>query len=519
MALPAVDYRQSQATQWQGEYTQHLHKRLQVSLTYVRTSSKAQVRAHLRSFLTLLDETRRYPEFYDLCLELIDALHPLPLRWGSGDVWQSHLRFALEHEQNEERRAIYHNALAEIYWLRGEFEQAIAQAQIILAAKEVPATETAYAIRLLFNVYRSLDKGEQADRMLEQYGVSFHLSQPARQVPAHQAQAWLILNLCQLEVLREQARIDEALQLDEDMLRLDEQISHPNPLLTAEMVTTRSTLLWMKGTFQRAVSDLLHAIDLYEQAEDAFNAQALQSNLGLVYWSMGEFQRAESCLQAAILFYRKTGARQLITYDLGNLGLVYFACGHLQAALKQTREHIAHAQKIGFLSEQYRGRRNLGTILYYFENYAEALEEVTSNDDYYVQRGIREGYFVDFVWSACCHYQLGQKEIAFTKIHRAIAWAEEHGSHLLACVSHRTLAYFLPYEEKLPHLERCIELSQTLEKKFEKAAVLLTIAQVLPADRRQQTWQAGVDLLNEMGATAWLEGHSIDDPPYLPPLV
>ena len=516
MTLPASAYRQIEAERWQNDYHQHLHQRLHATLNYIHTSSRAEIHSHLRSFLTLLNEARRYPDLNSLILEGTAALHPLPLRRGFGYLWQSHLSFALQHESDDGQRAVYHNALAEIYFFSGAFEQAIAESRAAQLLKHIPPAQTARAGHMLFNCYRSMGKPDQADHLLDELAEKFHLMQNIHQIEKSNALSWLILKQNQLEQLREQGKTEEALSLVNDMLWLNNQLGSPDATLTADLTTRRSTLLWMRGAFQDAVNDLLHAIDLYNSEEDIFNAEGLQSNLGLVYWSMGELKRAEDSLQSSIAFYRKTGAQQLITHDIGNMGLVHFARGHLQKALDTTREHIAHAKKIGFISEYNRGLRNLGLILYYFGEYEQALVELSSNQEYYERHGMREGYVIDFVWSACCYYQLGQTERAIADIRNVVEWTMENNLPIMESVVRRSLAYFLPLEEKLPQLERSLALLQTQEKKLEKAAVLLTMAQVMPDEEKELTWQAGVELITHIGAEAWLEGHSIENPPYIP---
>ncbi|MDX9864358.1 MAG: tetratricopeptide repeat protein [Anaerolineaceae bacterium] len=516
MGLPASAYRQTEAARWQNDYHQHLHQRLQATLQYVRNKPYAQLRAHLRSLLATLDEARRYPDLIPFSLELIAGLHPLPLRWGYGHLWQTHLNFALQQVGEDEQLAVYHNALAEIHFFSGAFDQAIAKAQAVLSLNVDLPDQAARAGHMLFNCYRSMGKPDQADHILAELAEKFPLADDIQQLDKGNALGWLILNQCQLELLREQGKTEDALTLVDQMLVLDSQLGSPDAILTAELTTRRSTLLWMRGAFHDAVSDLLHAIDLYNSEEDVFNAEGLQSNLGLVYWSMGELKRAETSLQSSINFYRKTGAQQLITYDIGNMGLVHFARGHLQKALDTIHEHMAHAKKIGFVSEYNRGQRNLGLVLYYFGKYEQALVELNSNQKYYERRGLREGYIIDFVWQACCYYQLGQTERAITNIRRIVEWTIENNLPIMESVVRRSLAYFLPLEEKLPHLERSLALLQTQEKILEKAAVLLTMAQVMDDREKQPTWQAGVELLIQIGAEAWLEGHSIEDPPYLP---
>lgn len=516
MTLPAGDYRQTEAARWQDKYYQHIQKRLHATLKYVDNTPYEQVRNHLRSLLTTLDEARRYPDLNKLNLEVISALHPLPLRWGFGYLWQSHLNFALEQESDDEQQSIYRNALAEILFFSGAFEQAMTESRAVLALEHAPSSQTARAGRMLFNCYRSMAKPGKADQILEKLADSFHLGQDIHQIDKSNALDWLVLKQCQLEQLREKGKAEDALALVNDMLWLDEKQGSPDAILTADLTTHRSTMFWMRGSFQAAVDDLLHAIELYRSEEDVFNAESLQSNLGLVYWSMGELKKAETSLQSSISFYQKTGAEQLITYDIGNMGLVHFARGHLQKALDTTREHIAHAKKIGFVSEYNRGQRNLGLVLYCLGEYEQALVKLNSNQEYYERRGLREGYVIDFVWSACCYYQLGQTERAIADIRKVVEWTMENDLPVMESVVRRSLAYFLPLEEKLPQLERSLALLQAQEKLLEKAAVLLTMAQVMPDGKREQTWQAGVDLLILIGAEAWLESHSIDNPPYIP---
>ena len=518
MTLTASVYRQNEAARWQNDYHQHLRQRLNTTLNYVRNTPHPQVRAHLRSLLATLDEARRYPDLNPVTLELIAALHPLPLRWGFGYLWQSHLSFAVQQECDARQQAAYHNALAEIYFINGAFAEAIREAQAVFAAPLQEQPQTARACRTLFSCYRSMGTPEWGDRLIQEKRNAFHLDLDAHQVPVENTDGWLILNLCQLELLREQGRNKDALDLVNEMIWLDERRNAPDALLTADMVTRRSTLLWMNGFFQRAVDDILHAIELYHSAEDVFNAEGLQSNLGLVYWSMGEYKLAEKSMQAAIQFYRKSGADQLVTHDLGNLGLLYFARGQLQAALDQTRLHIAHAEKIGFVAEYNRGLRNLGIILVYFQDYEHALKVLETNEEYFAQRGLREGYMIDFVWRAYCYDQMGQKDRALRDIRKVVEWSVENEMVMMEAVSRRSLAFLLPREEKLSHLQRCMELSKRHEKQLEKAAVLLTMAQVMPQEHRQQTWQAGVDLLHKIGAEAWLQDRSIENPPYIPTL-
>ena len=520
--LPAHDAHASLQQHWQGEYARHLRQRLTRSLDYLGQSPRAEVRAHLRSFLALLNETRRYPHLNGEALRLIARLHPLPVRWGLGYLWEPQLRFALEHTPLAlaDARAEYHCDLGDVYLFGGQFEKAIQQAEAVLAAPSLPLTLAARAVRILFTCLRSTGTPNQADDWIERSRPLFQADQPASEVPPALAQAWLRFNQCQLELLREQGKIDPALDLVEQMIWLNQREDARDPVLTADLLTHRSTLLWVRARYPESVADLQAAVDLYRREDDHFNAESLSSNLGLVYWTMGELDRAEASLRAAIRYYRKTGSQQLLTYDIGNLGLVHFARGELEDALRQTEEHIRHSLNINFISEYNRGRRNLGTILIYFGRIAEAIRELNACHAYYEKRGSRDGYALDVVWLARCEYLLGEREKARQMAAAILKESIQRGSVLLEQVTLRCLADFLPPGERKVLLERSLELARANNRRLEEAASLLALAAAsAPADQGLKHWEAGARLLVEMGAETWLEDRSPENPPFIPLLL
>jgi tetratricopeptide (TPR) repeat protein len=317
--------------------------------------------------------------------------------------------------------------------------------------------------------------------------------------------------------MRERGQHEQALRLAEDMLWLDERQGSPDGSLTADLLTHRSTLLWAQGHYSEAAADLQRAVRLYHGQEDQFNAESLQSNLGLVYWTMGDLDAAEKSLQASISYYRKTGSDQLITFDIGNLGLVYFARGELDQALKLTREHIEHAQKLSFISEYNRGLRNLGTVLYYYGEYQEAIRVLTICHSYYEKRGSRPAYWLDVVWLGLCRGALGEHEKGLGMVREVLQRSRDLGSQVLEQVTLRSLAYFSPPEARREILQRSLELALATDRKLEQAAVYLMLAGT--SDGEPQDWLAGCDLLRQIGAEKWLVGYSIENPPFIPLLI
>lgn len=516
---PGTDHHNDSQPNWVNEYIRQLEWQLNRTAEYVTSDAPADVRRHGRSYLTLLQESHHYAKLTPDALNLIAQLHPLPVRWGWGHLWEAELRFALEHtpEDNIPLLAAYHCGLVDIYLPVGRFEDAVLQAKSVLAMDGVPAVLGARAVRSLFTCYRSTGQHSIADQLMREASHQFNGDLPAESVPAENAQGWLIYNQSQLELLREQGKIDEGLELVEQMIRLDHSLGRHDPLLTADLVTHRSTLLWNRARYHESVTDLRTAMELYSAGGDPFNAESLQSNLGLVYWTMGELDLAEKSLQQAINYYRQTGSDQLITYDLGNLGLTYFARGNLPDALRLTEEHIAHAQALNFITEANRGRRNLGTVLVYLDRTAEAVDELTAMNNYFKERGSRYGFLLDFLWLALCYKAQGDEEKGKAEALKVFDWCQKNDAPVLHQLALRCLAYFLPLKEQAPLLRQSLELARQLNRSLEAAAVLLMLGRAADdTDQGLEYWQSGSDLMTRMGAGAWLEGHSLEDPPFYP---
>jgi tetratricopeptide (TPR) repeat protein len=506
---------------WRAEYGRQLDLRVDRSLSALDSASTAWVRTHIHSFVTLLHETHRYPNLTPKALALISRLHPLPLRWGLGHLWEAELRFALDHirQHRPDLAAEYRCSLGDVYLFRGQFEAAIAQAEAALGAPGAPMAQAARAARILFTCYRADGRPHKADDLMDEVCARFLGDRPAGDVPVNAAQAWLKYQQSRLEQLRERGEVDRALALAQEMILLDRREGASDPALTADLYTHRSTLLWVRSRYPEAVSDLKQAKELYEQAGDPFNARALDSNLGLVYWTMGELDLAETTMLAAIRFFRETGSDHLLTYDIANLGLVYFARGDLDAALRLTREHIALAQEINFVHEVHRGRRNLGTILYYVGDYAASMAETAASHAYYEKRGSRDAHALDVLWLALCHHALGEPDKALRLARETLERAAALRSRVLEQLTWRCLAEFLPLEAREAPLRRSLALALEMNRKQEEAAVRLALAGISTGERRVQEWQAGAAILSAIGAEKWLAGRSPDAPPFLPLLL
>lgn len=507
----------AEKSRWQKEYRSLISQRLQASAEYYKNHSAEQNKAHLRSFLTILEEAHRYDQLTGGILELIACLHPLPLRLGYGSRWEPELRFAYKHTHDPAARLDYLTDLAENALAQGNFDRAITDARKGMKTSGSDMSRKAHFCRILFNAYLAAGKNSQAKKLITSNSSVFQSARNWKEIPNVDALGWLYFNQCRLKLLREQGKVNEALELANDMIQLNNRICNPLDELSAALLTDRSTLLWVRTRFKEALNDLQRAIELYNSINDQFNAEGLQSNLGLIYWSMGEFDRSERSLNKVIDFWQRTGAIHLITYDIGNLGLVYFCQGRLDLAEQKLQQHIEHARKIGIKGEEYRGLSNLADLHYYFGEYTKTLEEHIEADKFSKKYGARDGFMISKLWVGMCQYQLGEKTAAIRKMRQVVHWCQTNDVKMLEGPALRCLAHHLPPHKRNSYLKRALQLARIQDRKLEEAGSLLQLAQVADTFKEKQDyWDAGVALLQSMGASAWLEGHSIQNPPLLP---
>ncbi len=507
---------QAQTAFWRTEYERLLERRLEASIRYMRLNPQDNVKLHLRSLLALIDEAQRYRSLNSLTLDLIHLLNPLPIQWGMGSLWLHNLQFAAPKTTRISERYSYLADIADIEIANGSFDTCLDAAGQVLAGQRSDPILAARACRTKFIALRSLGRADDADQLLQSQQSRFNRPHGKRADPRH-ARAWIIYSQSKLELLREQGKIDEAFYLVQQMLELDAQSGSHDPGFTGELLTLRSTLLWGKGDFRASIEDLKLAIDKYTRLNDTFHAVSLHSNLGLVYWSMGELDRAEESLNTAINYYRKTGAAQLVTSDLGNLGLVYFARGNLSRAQELFNEQIDLARRISYLTEYYRGIDNFADVNYYLGHYQKLIDMHEQNSTYIRSRGRREGYGVGILWIACAEYRQGYTAGALDKIHEVLEYAKTNRHPSLEGLACRCLAQFLPLEQREPLLLKALDISRSQGKLLDEAASYLALAQVQASvEPGESTWQKGAELLERIGAAAWVEGHSAADPPFIP---
>jgi hypothetical protein len=92
--------------------------------------------------------------------------------------------------------------------------------------------------------------------------------------------------------------------------------------------------------------------------------------------------------------------------------------------------------------------------------------------------------------------------------------AEEADSEVLEMFVLRYTAYLKSGAEKADYLARALALARANRRRIDEADCLFALAQIAQSPEAQrQLWGEAVGILKQIGATAWLDSITLDNPP------
>ncbi len=511
-----VDWSKEQQ-RWQTAYAGHLRGNLEQAVHYVRSTPPQVVRDHFPSLLAMLQDARSLSEALPEIIALVDALHPWPLRWGHWNAWEEQIVYVLEHatDLNDERRATFLMHLGQVYISTGRttlaedtWKQAVQLAKRAQALTLLSDLVYYQAATLWFQKEDGLETFE----MLKQY-LNTHTKVLSTFEKVH-IQARLALSNA---YLKRRAGGGVSLAQEIDLAIQQVQRYCPDELdLLAELYTMQGTLLWDIEHFQESIASLEHALTHFESLNDLFSVTGVHGNMGLVYWSMYALDDAEVHLRFAVRNAEHLGARYRLVVDVGNLGLVALARGDLSLAERYLQRQYLLAQRSGNQHESKRASGNLGIVYYHQGRYDLAFPILMKGYTYMRTQGILSAWCIYAIHLGLYYMDTGNSSKGLSLLQEAIDIARDLKSDVLLGLSLRAQALFSPPEEAASLLNRALEIARTLHRSFDEAASLLLLARLTPDKaERKRLWRAGVEILKCLKADAWLEGHSIENPPVL----
>lgn len=520
--IPAPLLTHDERQRWTLAFGDHLAERLRWLAGYVNEHRRqpAQLKPYADSLIALIRQAYPYPALARPVVNLILALHPLPERWGYWTAWEEVLQTGADIAASQAWQPQQAELLAyqaQLLWSCYRCDEAVAVGRRALSIAEAAGAVRPLGIAggALVSSLGVLGQVAAAEEVLAELLQKTAFLRPTA-IEADYDAAMLALENSLALLLRQQGRQDEAIAATQRMVQRVAGKTHISPYRLGDIYVEQSTMLWAGGHYQTAVHALQTAIALFEQVEDTTAAVFARGNLGLVYWSMARYVLAEQGMQQCAAYCEQVNARWRLVNEIGNLAVVYLGQGKLRRALHYAHRHLDLAQRTGHTREVSRAKLNQGAILVYLGEYEAARQELEESLARVTGEGRQELIAAVQLDLSLCYAGLGQHEAAYDMAQQAYTRAMEMSFPGLTIIALRVLALHGPSEARIHHLKQALSLARRHGRLSDEAGCLFSLAG-LAMDKKERAvyWQQAARLLQQMGATAWLDGRSPGNPPFL----
>jgi tetratricopeptide (TPR) repeat protein len=469
------------------------------------------VHRHLFTYFETIRQVahRGYQALYRPALDFILALYPLAGEWGHWEEWEEFIRLSIEWSRDQDAdHAAAWGCLAQLLHKTGRWDEALDASQTAAAiakTRRMPVM-LVHNVEIIADILNSRGHKDQCGALLDEMAQNPDVQS--------NTEAAIRLALITASYHRAQGRLIEALFLAEHVVGRLEQEGVKNLSIRAFAHNERGAYRWVCGLYRAAADDFEQAKRLYAEQHQTFSVGLACGNLGLVCWSAGDLHRAEKELQESIRLAEELNAQRSLIQRIGNLGLVQLSRGNPGQALRLFERQQRQAESLGFQDETGRARGNRGVALLAQGHYQAAREELEFGLEQ--ARRIRRYAEVGCFSVNLCHCAVCLGDQAGALAYLEEAERVEGQLHLLALkiIIRRARALFLDGEARIMLLREALALAHD-RRRLDEAACLLALAHADPA-QRVEWWQRGVRLLEEMGASAWIQGRSPDSLPLIP---
>ncbi|MCW5847586.1 MAG: tetratricopeptide repeat protein [Anaerolineae bacterium] len=512
-----------ESRRWGRFYVNRLPEQLRLAAALADETTTNKLRPHFDTFLALLNAAP-HAALAPLWLDLVDRLHPHPLRWGEWSAWLAILQQAglkAAALGRPAQQAEYLAYTAGLLLNTGRLEAALAAAQraLALARPSGAAWPLCVAGSAAAATLRAMAHYEDAQALIDELRDELTLLEPARP-PARAAMAAALLDLEQMDLLRHFARPEEAMALGETLINNLSAVTDIDLHDLATAYVRRATITWAFDRYDQAADDLRRAADLYRQAGDGLQAAFAEGNLGVVYLSMSRYAEAKALKLAAMAAAEEVNARHVLVSELGDLSVIYIGLGQMEQAYEYADRMVRLAAELGNDAELARGRGNRAYTLLALERQEEARLDFEFSLNHYRQQGRVEGTLITTIDKVMYLRSIGQVEEAERVARENYAAALKLDYPKLHIVTGRCLALFLPPDEQRTLLEQTLALARAHGRLMDEAGCLFSLATM--ADNtvtRDACFRQAQALLAVMGCPQWLAGRSVDNPPLLPMMI
>jgi tetratricopeptide (TPR) repeat protein len=519
---PALSWTAEQQ-RWSRFHADQLPRQLARVTHFARQKRSAPdaLRPYFNSYLALLDACAEDAALSGPWLEAMGALHPLPLRWGRWPAWLRVMQQAVDKSAElgcQEQRAAFLIDISAILRESGLAMDAAAAADEAyrLGLAGVGAVVVAKAAAAHAAALAGLARFEDALAIVTRAEAEVARLGTDGEVDPHVLLASTV-GLERMELLRHSGRLAEAVALGEAILNAITVAGSVDVHDLAMAYRRRATILWAAGQSAAAVADLQRSAALFREAGDSLAATFSEGNLGLVYYSMAQYDQAEQVKRAAVRAAEALSAGWWLVREVGELGAIYMAQGELETALAHCRRHVELAQRYDDQAQLSLARANRGVTLMLLGRPEDARADIESSLHHYRQQGRIEGIIAATVDMALLLRLQGETRQAAQLAGENHEHARDLGIPYLQVLTARCLALFRPREQQVELLRHALSLAREQNRPLDVAGCLFSLSATVEDEaERRSLYHEATSLLDRMGARAWLNGHSMENPPLLP---
>jgi tetratricopeptide (TPR) repeat protein len=502
-------------------YSGLLKKQLDWALDHVRENRQpAAIQEHMQAWLQILRECHR-PELHADATTLISLLHPWPLHWGYWADWERELNFAINESgtlQTPESKAEFFANLANLMFLTGRRDDALSLGKSAfsfasLSHSVVPLARSGIMVASIL-LERNEEQGARDILNFVAKEIEEQAAQGQNEAQIVTARAYFVSDKARQLSRAGQGKV--ALDLLNEIIIQLNATPGVDPNVLADSYGTRSGIQWIQDQYVPAIEDLNRAIELVSLAGYGFAESAFRGNLGVCYWTIGELKMAEETLRCCIRLAEQSRIYFRLAYDVGNLALVFLSQGRVQDALVMSERHIALAKDHSTRAESMRALDNYGVIKFHAGEYEAAEIALKENLSFYEKKSLKTDIIIQLANLGRCYIALGETEKAMNMAEKAFNYAQQQNYSSPTILALRCLAEFRPPRESKALLDQALALARQYNRPFDEAACLLSLASIEKNKNEQKKlWDEGTQILDKMGASAWLEGCSVKHPPQL----
>lgn len=499
---------------WQGVFLQMVEDSLRHSIILVQANvnTPQAFRPHMDSLTSQIRWGARFAP--ELAARLTVAAYPWPARWGQTDSWRQHLeqvRHGVAPSHPLHRQALA--CLADIFQLSGQPEKVVEIAGTLFDDPTVPLEELEWLVARGGGAWLSALTSQGKTVEAEQAAMSLWgrlESAPLQTHLAAQAEARAVVLLHRSIAARRKGDLALALDLISQAIVGMERQRDADRSSMSEIIQSRAIYHWVGADYPSALADLDYAQRVSTSAADMIGLCSIHGNRGLVYWSMSAFDLAERELLAGIHLAEKNKWTYLLMKQVGNLGMVYLNLGDLQNALGYIEREQELARIAGDEYEKALAEGNRAAVQIYTDHPEQALPGLFSTLQEYANTERHETLVGTLVDLSICHYRIGNPQASAQFAQQAYDLARTGDIPVLLLIASRALALCAPPSEAVSILQQALQLAERLDRKLDMAGCKLSLAHLATKrETRLRAWEQAVDILNQIGATKWVENQPV----------